>query len=112
MDKIFFTKVKIDQNYEQFEKRELEKLEERLKNLKNGLNLNQETSNEQNYDQLPKKELNSNDKLINKMLQDAEFSMKRDIDCEQDLWCCLCNDDASIKCSDCDDDLYCKRCFK
>lgn len=38
-------------------------------------------------------------------------NLQRRLDDEIDTWCCICQDDATLKCLGCDDDLYCQRCW-
>lgn len=39
-------------------------------------------------------------------------NMPKYTDEDIESWCCICNEDATIKCLGCDGDLYCRQCWK
>lgn len=111
--------VEIEKEHGDFEQQELERLEKRLAELKannKATGDQSEPRTSSNTDELKpvSKEIDPADALMKKLLQEAEISQKQKAqeEEEEDTWCCLCNDDATLKCLDCEDDPFCTRCYK
>jgi hypothetical protein len=114
--KEIFSKASLDNKIEDYNKKELNDLELRVKKLLEpypGQALSSRIENEEVKTKQTIKKPSKSKELMKKFLSEAESSYKNNSSEDETCkWCTICNDDGDFKCVDCDYDVYCKRCFK
>ncbi|KAB5562461.1 hypothetical protein PHYPO_G00018020 [Pangasianodon hypophthalmus] len=72
---------------------------------------NKEKSNS-NKKQIPSQSSKTKPPAVSVNWSATRYEVEDDDEEDELPWCCICNQDATIRCHTCDQDLYCSRCFR